>query len=414
MTAKDATPHSTATRPRVLFVNTRSALGADVAVHLSLIQNLNPDSVDVYVATNQHSVDIDATVRMIRMAPRVRLVVCDLGHEVQGDSRIGRAVSALRNVPALFTLLRLFFLIRRERISVLHTTDRPRDAAFTTLLGKLTGAAVVLHVHLKWTPHIGRAAHWAAHHARAVVSISRFTSNSLIEGGIEPERIFMAYNATDAERFNPAVVPRGALRSKLGIDASIPLIGIVGRFMIWKGHLDLVTAFAQVRAKIHNARLVLVGRATSEDASGPDSYLGLVKRRIHELNLADSVDWAEWTDDVPAVMTDFDVMAMPSFEEPFGLVVTECMSMERPVVAYASGALPEIIADGVEGLLVPPRDTDALARALIMLLEDPALRLAMGTRGRQRVISDFSPLGQATVFTELYRALALGEPVPRT
>ncbi len=411
MTATDATPdHPRQSRPRVLFVNTRSALGADVAVHLTLIQHLDPDNVDVFVATNRHSSDLDATVRAIAKAPRAKLTVCDLGQEIQGSSRLGRAVSALRNVPALFTLVRLALLVRRERITVLHTTDRPRDAAFTTLLARLTGAALVMHVHVKWTPEIGRAAQWAARHAHAVIGISEFTCRSLTDGGVAPERVFMAYNATDATRFDPANVPLGAMRSALGVGAHVPLVGIVGRFMVWKGHLDLVAAFAHVRDQLPEARLVIVGRATPADAD----YVASVKQRIAELNLVGSVDWVPWMADVRAGMSDIDIMAMPSWEEPFGLVVTECMALERPVVGYASGALPEIVTHGRDGLLVTAGDTAALGAALAILLRDPARRRAMGQRGRQRVIDDFSPQRQATAVTRLYRAIARGDAVPRT
>ena len=399
-------------RPRVLFVNTRSALGADVAVHLTLIENLNPDAVRVYVATNRHSADLDDTLRWIQRSPPARLLVCDLGRELVGRGLLAKIQGAVRNLPALFTLLRLALLIRREGISVLHTTDRPRDAAFTTLLSRITGASVVLHLHVKWTSEIGSAAKWAVKNADAIIGISQFTCQSMVDGGIEPARIFRAYNATDANRYNPTTVSRGTLRARLGVADGVPLVGIIGRFTPWKGHLDLVTAFARVRESIPEARLVVVGRATDDDAASPGGYVASIKRQIGELQLADAVTWVDWVGDVRGVMTDLDIMAMPSFEEPFGLVATECMCMERPVVGYASGSLPELITDGVEGLLVPAHDTAALAQALVSLLRDPARRAAMGKSGRQRVIRDFSPRRQADDVTVLYRALARGGKVP--
>ncbi len=384
-----------------------------MAVHLTLIEHLNPDQVDVYVATNRHSVDLDATVAWIGRASRARLFVCDLGHEVTGQGRLAKIAGLLRNLPAFFTLLRLAVLIRRERISVLHTTDRPRDAAFTTLLSRLTGASVVLHLHVKWTPQIGGAAMWAARQAGALIGISEFICQSMLDGGIPAERIYKAYNATDSERFDPAHATPGAVRQRAGVAANVPLVGIIGRFTPWKGHLDLVTAFAAVRAAIPEARLMVVGRATGDDSAEPGGgYVASIKRRISELQLMDAVTWVDWMGDVRGVMTDLDIMAMPSIEEPFGLVATECMSLARPVVGYASGALPELITDGVEGLLVPPGDTDALAAALITLLRNPGRRVAMGQQGRQRVLRDFSPRRQADAVTTLYRALARGGKVP--
>ena len=396
-------------KPRVLFVNTRSGLGADVAVHLTLIEHLNPDEIDVFVATNRHSVDLDATLRWIRKAPRTQLTVCDLGQEMSGDGLVAKALGALRNLPAMFTLLRLAALVRRERITVLHTTDRPRDAAFTTLLSRMTGAAVVLHVHLKWSPGIGGAARWAAQSASTVLGISEFVCESLVDGGVPAARVELAYNATDTTQFNPATVSRGLLRARLQLDETTPLVGLIGRFIPWKGHLDLVNAFAQVHAAVPEARLVLMGRLTAPDAGAPTDYLASIRERIAALDLTSAVHWAEWSDDVPAVMTDLDILAVPSWEEPFGLVVTECMAMERPVVGYAAGALPELVTNGREGELVARGDTDALARALVTLLRNPALRTEMGKRGRQRVISEFSPRRQADTVATLYRKLNSGE-----
>ena len=408
MHAISADPPRADVKPRVLFVNTRSGLGADVAVHLTLIEHLNPDEIDVFVATNRHSADLDATLRWIRKAPRAHLTVCDLGQELTGGSRLGKALSALRNVPAMLTLLRLAAFVRREQITVLHTTDRPRDAAFTTLLARMTGAALVLHVHLKWEEGIGRAAHWAAQHARAVLGISQFTCQSMLDGGIPADRIVLAYNATDTTRFDPAVVRRGVLRSRIGVGGDVPLVGILGRFVPGKGHLDLITAFAQVHAEVPEARLVIMGRLTKADAGAPEGWLATIQARAGELQIAHAVDWVEWTEDVPAVMADLNILAVPSWEEPFGLVVTECLAMERPVVGYSTGALPELVRNGLEGELVTRGDTGALATALITLLRDPAQRAVMGQRGRQRVISEFSPHRQAETVASLYHKLSRG------
>jgi glycosyltransferase involved in cell wall biosynthesis len=269
-----------------------------------------------------------------------------------------------------------------------------------------------VHLHVKWTSHIGRATQWAASRARACIGISQFTCRSMVEGGIAPERTALIYNATDATRFSPARVPTGTLRTRIGVGPDVPLIGLVGRFTVWKGHLDMITAFARIREAVPEARLVLVGRSTREDVHDGVSYGDRMRNRISELGLKDSIDWVEWVNDAPAVMRDLDILAMPSWEEPFGLVVTEAMAMERPVVGYTSGALPEIITDGVDGLLVPPKDTTALADAMITLLRDPARRVAMGRRGRERVLADFSPQRQANEVAGLYRRIARNEQIP--
>ncbi len=394
-------------RPRILFVNTRSALGADVAVHLTLIQNLDPDQVEVHLATNRHSVDLDKTLGLLKDTPGLKLSILDLGHESGGSGKIGKIFSALKNLGALISLLRLAFYVRRHKIDVLQATDRPRDAVFMTLLAKLTGRASIARVHIKWYPEIGRATTWGLTEAARVVAISDFTRDSLIAGGVAADKIVTIYNATDAAQFDPAKIPCGTLRRLMQIDADTPLIGIVARIMIFKGHLELIEALALVRKAVPDVRLAIIGREDHLGDFSGETYAAKVKKRIAELGLEDAVHWTGWRDDTAALMLDFDVQAVPSWEEPFGLVVTEGMALQRPMVGFASGALPEIITDGVEGLLTPPKDPAALAAALIELLQNPQRREAMGRAGRARVLKDFTPQRQATADTALYRELML-------
>lgn len=392
-------------KPRVLFVNTRSALGADVAVHLTLIQNLNPEAVEVHIATNRNSVDFEKTLKILRSVPHLKIIVCDLGHEASGRGKIGKFFSALKNLPACLSLLKLTLYVRKHRIDALHTTDRPRDAVFTSLLAKMTGAAAIAHIHIKWYPEIGRATTLGLKKCVKAIAISRFTRDSLIVGGVPAEKIVTIYNATDPAIFDPAKIERGTLRRLMQIDAETPLIGIVARIMIFKGHLELIEALAKVREVIPNVRLAIVGKADHLGDFSGESYADKVEKRIAELGLNDAVYRAGWQDDTPAIMADFDVQAVPSWEEPFGLVVTEGMALQNPIVGFASGALPEIITSGVEGLLVPPKDSQALAAALIELLQNAPRREQIGRAGRARVLKDFTPQRQAAEATDLYRAL---------
>lgn len=391
---------------RVLFLNTRSALGADVAVHLTLIQNLDPARCKVTIATNSRSVDAARTLEILRQVPGLQIVSLNLGYEVTGLNGIGRLLGALGNLGALLVgLARLMGLVWTRRIDIIHSTDRPRDALMATLLARLTRRKNVVHVHIKWYPEIGRVTNWALKHGDAVLAVSRFVRRSLIEGGVPEEKVYTALNATDPDEFDPKRYLPGTFRAALGMAPDTPLIGIVARLIVWKGHLELVEALATVREAIPNVRLAVLGRTNPQAAQNAGSYEAQVRRRIAALGLEEAVTWAGWRDDMPSVMADLDVLAMPSWEEPFGLVVTEAMAMQKPVVGFASGALPEIVTDGVEGLLVPPKDTGALADALIQLLRDPARRAEMGRRGRERVLRDFTPRRQADEVEQIYRSV---------
>ncbi len=396
----------------VLFVNTRSAAGADVAVHLTLIENFDPSEVRVFIATNRNAGDLEPTLARLARVPHLKTVVCDLGHELsgKGDGWAGRLLSAAKNLGALASLAHLAWFVHYHKIDVLHATDRPRDALFSTLLARLTGRRNIIHCHIKWFAGIGGATDWALRRCSGALAISRFTGASLREGGVPESKIYTALNSIDAARFDPARTPRGLLRQRFGIGAETPLIGIVSRVMVWKGHLELVAALALVRAAVPDARLVIVGQEDLFAAQDGESYEAQVRAKITELGLEDRVHWAGWQGDMPQVMADLDILAMPSWEEPFGLVVTEAMAMQRPVVGFASGALPEIITNGEEGLLVPQKNVAALAEALIALLRDPARRENMGRKGRARVLRDFTPQRQCAEVVEIYRRVLAGQP----
>ena len=392
---------------RVLFVNTRSALGADVAVHLTVIKNLDPHRVEVFVATNRNSEDLQAIQDHLSCLPTERVLVCDLGHEVSGTAggAAGKVRGLLKNLSALGTLARLARFIRSNHIDILHSTDRPRDALFATLLAKWSKRPNLLHIHINWHPYLGRATNWALRSCTGVLAISQFTRCSLVQGGVPDAKIYTVLNSTDTNEFDPARVQRGAFRKQLGLDESTPLIGIVARLMVWKGHLELIEALAKVRDAIPDVRLAIIGKEDLLAAGAGPPFPQQVRERIARYGLERNVLWIGWSDRMPQIMRDLDVLAMPSWEEPFGLAVTEALAMETPVVGFASGALPEIMTDGREGRLVPPKDSDALAAALIEVLGDSGLRTEMGRKGRARVLDAFTPRRQADEVESVYRKI---------
>jgi glycosyltransferase involved in cell wall biosynthesis len=395
-------------RVRVLFLNTRSALGADVMVHLSLIQSLNPKVVDVYVATNANSSDLAPTLQHLQAIPPERLLVPDLGHEWQaaGQGLPVRVVNGLKNLSAIATLAQLASFIRKNRIDIIHSTDRPRDALFATLLAKMTGCRNLIHVHNGWNEYFGKATRWGLANCSGVLAISHFTRQSFSDAGIPGEKLHLVHNSVDSKRFDPAKVRAGSFRERIGVGAEAPLIGIVARIMLWKGHLELVEALAKVRETIPDVQLAMIGKEDLLAVDGSPAFGARLRDRITELGLDKHVHWVGWFDDMPSAIYDLDVLAMPSWEEPFGLAVVEAMAMEKPVVGFASGALPEIITSGVEGILVPAKEVSALADGLTHLLSNPELRASMGRAGRQRVVSEFDPHRKADELAAVYRSVS--------
>ncbi len=134
------------------------------------------------------------------------------------------------------------------------------------------------------------------------------------------------------------------------------------------------------------ARFLIVGGAPFRAG---DAYPARLHRLAQELDLAHRVVFTGHLEDVRPALAAMDVFVHAGDPEPFGLVNLEAMAMGKPVIAFAHGALPEIIAEEETGLLVPPGDITALAEAVVCLLRDPPRRAAMGRAGRARVRERF-------------------------
>ena len=386
-------------------MNTRSVIGADVAVHLMLIRHLQAQGVEVHVATNRNAVDLTQTLAILNEVPGLQPLVLDLGRESSGSiaSRAGRLKGIGRNAGALVSLFRLAGYARKHKIHFAHVTDRPRDCLFATALVRMGLCGSIIHVHNKWNDSIGRAAIFAVRHCTRIIAISQFTRASMLEAGLPSSKIAICHNATEVKQFDPAVTPRGHLRAALNLTSDTPLIGIIARIMLWKGHQELIEAMRAVKNAVPNAHLAIIGSTVEIPPYGGAEFEANLRGRIQELDLTDCIHWAGWHDDMPGIIADLDILAVPSWEEPFGLVVTEALAMQTPVVGFHSGALPEIVRNGVDGILTPPRDTSALGDALIALLQNPARRIEMGLRGRERILEAFTPQHQAAEMAAIYR-----------
>lgn len=139
--------------------------------------------------------------------------------------------------------------------------------------------------------------------------------------------------------------------------------------------------------ELPDARFLLVGDAIF----GEKSFVDELKEMCRELGVAEKVVFTGFRDDVPGIMRSIDLLVHAStLPEPFGMVLIEAMAACRPVVATRAGGVQEIVDNGVTGILVPPRDEDAMARAIIEILSDGGLRQRMGEAGLRRVEERFS------------------------
>jgi glycosyltransferase involved in cell wall biosynthesis len=230
-----------------------------------------------------------------------------------------------------------------------------------------------------------------------VIAVSEAARAFLISGkGYDARKIVVVPNGRDLSVFRPGAGGQ-AVRKELGIDRATPLVGVIGRLEEQKGHAYLLDAWPSVLAEFPDARLLVVGEG---------SLRGALERRVKQLGIEASVQFAGFRSDVPRVLDALDVLALPSLYEGMPLTAIEASAMAKPVVATAVDGTPEVIRDGRTGRLVPPREPAALSRALRALLRDPSVAQQMGRAGRDLVFNRFDLARQVDATARVYRETA--------
>jgi glycosyltransferase involved in cell wall biosynthesis len=382
-------------RTRVLFINSALQAGADTWIHLLLLRNLSQGQFELHAAEQLGSPA--SAFDELRAIPGVALRPTNFGPSLWRRSNLEKLASIAGVLPAAASLLGLAAYIRRHRIEILHSTDRPRDAIACVVLAALTGAQALIHAHVNYGDWMSRRVSWAFDRADAIVGVSNHTARTFVEAGYRPDRVHAVLNAIEPSRWDPSLNPAPG-RASLGVPDGTPLIISVARLFRGKGHFELLSALAPVKRKYPNVRLAIVGSDYPADSATTE----MLKEHAREFGIGENVVFTGQRSDIASLLAACDVFALPSFGEPFGLVFAEAMAMKRPVVALNNGGTPEVVEHGKCGLLSPPGDVDALAANLLQLLDSPALRAQFGEYGRSRVEQHFTPQRMASDFAAIY------------
>lgn len=268
--------------------------------------------------------------------------------------------------------------VRENQIQVLlaHMSGANNFAVWLSRLAKVP-AVLRAHAH---TLHF----HWRmAHH---IIAVSEQTRQYHIRRNrVSPARISTVHGFVDPARLCvPDKGVRQAVRSELGLSPSDFAVGVVGNIIPRKGQIYLVRALPQVVARYPQVRVLLVG------VVHPPQYGEQVRREVRQLGVEAHVLWLGERKDVPHLLQAMDVYALPTLNDMLPMAMLEAMWAQLPILATAVGGIPEAIIDGVEGWLVPPKDPDALAHALIEIIENPDERARRAQNAHQRVCESFT------------------------
>lgn len=320
-----------------------------------------------------------------------------------------RDPSLLRDARAYWALVRRF---REARYDIVHT-HTSKAGLIGRVAARRAGVPIVVH-----TPH-GNVFHgyFSKPVTRFFIELERYAAkrtDAIIEltaGGVEEhleqrigrrEQFRVIHSGVDFSPFAAARAEREATRASLGIAPGEILIGGVGRLEPVKGFSYFVAAAGAIARELPEARFLLVGAGSQEqalrDAAAP---------------LGSKFRFAGLRDDVPPIMAALDVLVVPSVNEGMGRVLLEAGAAETPVVASRVGGIPDLVRDGETGVLVAPRDAGAITAAVLQLARAPERRRAMGMAARERIVPHYSLETMVRRIEALYEELLDGKDLDR-
>ncbi len=266
--------------------------------------------------------------------------------------------------------LRRTILRRNIRIVHAHTAHAAALAALATLR---TPARLVVTRRVDFPLRSNPASRWKYRRADGVIAISRAVADVMAAGGVIPSRIEVIPSGIDLSR--PAPAPSRDRFAALGVPADAMVVVQVAQLVGHKDPVTFVEAIAVARRRVPSLHAILAGDGPLREA---------VDAAIARHQLAGVVHAAGYRTDADALLASADVVALSSREEGMGTVLLDAMAFGKPVVATRAGGIPEVIEDGVSGVLTPPGDAAALGGAIADLCESPDRRAALSSAARVR------------------------------
>lgn len=293
----------------------------------------------------------------------------------------------------LVGIYHIYWLIREHEIDIIHTNTRIAQV-MGEILSFLTGAKHISTCHGFFRPRLGRRLFgcWG----KKVIAISDAVREHLVNDfKVSKSRVELIHNGIDLEAFKkiPSEEEKKIIRRELGLRDG-PVVGIIARLSSVKGHKFLIRAMKIVVEEIEDAQLLIVGEGEEEVN---------LKNLANEPGFSDSVIFIKSVLGTSRVLSIMDVFVLPSIKEGLGLALLEALCCARPVIASDVGGIYTIVKDNVTGLLVPPKDPQSLASAILKLVKDKALAGRLAKEGQRFVQENFSLEDMARKVEEVYK-----------
>jgi glycosyltransferase involved in cell wall biosynthesis len=306
-----------------------------------------------------------------------------------GGELLRRASEGLELIPIaprtemdLSAAWRLSRVIKRLAPDIVHAHD-PHGVAMASLALSLGGAArapsLVASRRVDFHLRGNSFSRWKYRQVDCFLAASEAIRRMLVADGVPPERTVTVHEGIDLD--HAAAAPPVNVHEAFWLPHDAPVVGNVAALVPHKGQRHLVEAARLVVRELPDARFVVLGEGELRDH---------LERQVRDYRLEKHVLLPGFRTDVLGCIKGFDLFAMSSVTEGLGTSLLDAMACGKAVVATETGGIPEVVEDGVTGLLVPPRDHRAMAAAIVRLLSDDGLRRRMGEAGLARVGARFT------------------------
>jgi len=310
------------------------------------------------------------------------VLVCPRGSAIAGE--LSGRISRVHEIPMrgdldLGLMWRLRRIIRAERPDIVHLHSRRGADLLGGIVARLAGVKTVLSRRVD-NPEPAFVARWKYRLYDRVITISEGIRQVLLAEGVDPWRLVCVRSAVGSDAYGKQC-DRAWFRQLFGLAGSETVLAVIAQLIPRKGHRYLLRVLPELFAEFPEMRVICFGQGPLE---------AKLERQVREAGLADRVILAGFRSDLPQILPCLDLVVHPALMEGLGISLLQAAGAGVPIVAVNAGGMPEVVRDGINGLLVPPGDSAALASAIRRLLSDRPLMQRMGQAGRERVESEFS------------------------
>jgi len=327
------------------------------------------------------------------------LLVCTNGSQIAKDASGYAKVLELPmrgDIDPLFPV-RLHTLLRHHRPDVVHAHSRRGADLWAGLCAHMNRMPSILTRRVdnrEWPPF----ARFKYGTYDRVISISEGIRQVLLSEGLGPEQVECIHSVVKLEQYQ-IVRDRDWFSRQFDIPADAPMIGVIAQLIPRKGHRYLLEIAPQLREQFPALRIVFFGQGPLRDQ---------LERYVAQNNLSERVSFAGFRNDMARILPCLDLVVHPALMEGLGVSLLQAAASGVPIVGARAGGIPEVVHDGVNGLLVEPGSTEELYKAVYRLLEDTELARRYGHAGRELVAQHFSVQTMVNKYLQLYQDVVHG------